>query len=56
MEKTHLKFCYVYTNNTSITQEKRFLYIKGFILALSLTDGAGCLMLLQEPWLLGLIL
>ena len=27
-----------------------------FILALSLTDGAGCLMLLQEPWLLGLIL
>ena len=25
MEKTHLKFCYVYTNNASITQEMHFL-------------------------------
>ena len=32
MVKTHLKFCYVYTNNASITQEMRFLYINGFIL------------------------
>ena len=32
MEKMHLKFCYVYTNNASITQDMRFLYINGFIL------------------------
>ena len=32
MEKTHLKFCYVYTNNASITQDMSFLYINGFIL------------------------
>ena len=32
MEKTHLKFCYIYTNNASITQKMRFLYINGFIL------------------------
>ena len=32
MEKTHLKFCYVYSNNASITQEMRFLHINGFIL------------------------
>ena len=31
MEKTHLKFCYIYTNNASITQNMRFLYINGFI-------------------------
>ena len=28
----HLKFCYVYTNNASIPQEMRFLYINEFIL------------------------
>ena len=32
MEKTHLKFCYIYTNNASITQNMRFLYTNGFIL------------------------
>ena len=32
MEKMHLKFCYVYTNNASITHDMRFLHINGFIL------------------------
>ena len=32
MEKTHLKFCYIYINNESITQKMRFLYINWFIL------------------------
>ena len=32
MEKTHLKFCYIYINNASITQKMRFLYINWFIL------------------------
>ena len=32
MEKTHLKFCYIYTNNASIAQKMRFLYINGYIL------------------------
>ena len=36
IEKTHLKFCYVYTNNASITQKMRFLYINGFILEICL--------------------
>ena len=32
MEKTHLKFCYIYISNASITQKMRFLYINWFIL------------------------
>ena len=32
MEKTHLKFYYIYINNASITQKMRFLYINWFIL------------------------
>ena len=31
MGKTHLKFCYVYTNNASITQDMRLLHNNGFI-------------------------
>ena len=32
MEKTHLKLCFFYINNASVTQKMRFLYINGFIL------------------------
>ena len=32
MEKSHLQFCYIYTNNANITHNLRFLNINGFIL------------------------
>ena len=32
MEKMHLKFCFFYINNASITQKCVFVYINGFIL------------------------
>ena len=32
MEKKHLKFCYIYITNASITQNMRFLNINEFIL------------------------
>ena len=35
----NLKFCYIYTNNASITKKMRFLYINGFILETSYMYG-----------------
>ena len=32
IEKTHLKFCYIFLDNASITQKMHFLYINVFIL------------------------
>ena len=32
MEKKHLKFCYIYINNASITPKYAFLYRNGFSL------------------------
>ena len=39
IEKAHLKFCYIYINNASITQKMRFLYINWFILETSYMYG-----------------